>query len=203
MRAHKVSFFVLCFAVVIPVYMVHMAHAFYDEETNRKRALVDELMIRMVGKRDLKENYHFVSFDKTWDLFTYRFLPGDRYGGMEYQLYHDVAAEILNPSQRCKEDVQRCSHIATMRTRYASFPSCTKDRWHCQFKVTHEQLKTIARREGVKGEKVAFLMYDGVMVAELGICYPAAQGGKKIFVDMQDGSIKWKGDNDHCPTCTF
>lgn len=179
-------------------------------ETRKKRVVVDRFLAEIVGENDLKENYQFVSYNKGFDYLSYRFLPGDKYDSMKCDVYYRDAVKFLSEcsSFPCDPDRLHRNEIARIKAQYASFPSCEKDRNHCQFKVNLEQLKDIARQKEM-AETVRFVMYNDAVVAELGRCGRTSEGDVKILVDMQDGAVKWEGRNEHCRIqthdwiCTF
>src|SRR3989344_5780138 len=189
-----IIFFSLIGVVVLAVL------GFYSFQKTNKidptiKAVADKYVISLVGESEFNKNYQF-DFEKTEKCnddrrtaglgcyIHYKFIPAEKYGGSEYLFYYtftDNKVAIAN------NDVP------------ITLPSCEKDKNKCDFKITLEQLKEIAKRENLSSQYFWLVMYDGKIVAEISYCnLETMENRRKIFIDLQDGTILWSGPNSEC-----
>lgn len=159
------------------------------------KAVADRYVISLVGEAEFNKNYQF-DYEKTEKCgddhraaglgcyIRYKFLPAEEYGESEYLFYYtftDNKVAIAN------NDIP------------LTLPSCEKDKNKCGFKITVEELKTIARRENLSDKGFQLVSYNGQIVAEASFCdLNTTENRRKVYVDLLNGAILWSGPNSEC-----
>lgn len=178
---------------VIGVYFVTTQIKDSEQLDPTIKAAADSYVISLVGNSEFQKNYEF-DYEKSekWrdtdqiggSYIRYKFLPAEKYGGSEFLFFYtftDNQVKIAN------NDVP------------LTLPSCEKDKNECDFKLSLEELGEIARRENLSDQYFALVMYNGEIVAEVSYCnLETGENRRKIYVDLQDGTIVWDGPNSEC-----
>src|SRR3989344_2305956 len=176
---------IIIFTLIVVLAMVVLGLYFFQKTSNKIdpsiREVSDKYVISLVGEAEFNKNYQFDS-EKTEKCgndrraaglgcyIRYKFLPAEKYGESEYLFYYtftDNKVAIAN------NDVP------------ITLPSCEKDKNKCDFKITLEQLKEIAKRENLSSQYFWLVMYDGKIVAEISYCnLETMENRRKIFIDL-------------------
>ena len=159
------------------------------------KTVADKYIISLVGEAEFNKNYQF-DYEKTEKCsnnrraaglgcyIRYKFLPAEKYGESEYLFYYtftDNKVAIANNGIPL------------------TLPSCEKDKNKCDFKITVEELKAIARRENLSDKYFKLVSYNGQIVAEASYCdLNTTENRRKIYVDLLNGAILWSGPNSEC-----
>ena len=105
-------------------------------------------------------------------------MPGDKYGGSEYNLYYNDG---------------EFSYITI------TLPSCEKDLNSCNFLLSLDDLKEIAKKENLNDDYFRMVMRDQKILIEVTYCdLNTMENRKKILVDPKNGEILWRGSNEEC-----
>lgn len=154
--------------------------------TIRERS--EKMLESYIGEEEYESNYVFFDAVDCFDLSTgcymrYKFLPGEKYGETIYTFSYTQSENTVNLVSNSINEVA----------------SCSKDSNNCNFTVTKEKLQGIAREYNLNEDSVQLVMYQRQVVASMSNCDPEnAYGGKKIYVDLQDGSVLWEGQSTKC-----
>lgn len=163
----------------------------------RAREMADAYMKHAVGEKEFSENYQY---DPTLSekctqgghpigcYVVYEFLPGKIYSKSSYSIFYSSYSgtpkvELVN------NDVP------------ISLPSCERDENRCTFKLTREELNSIADRYILSGKyrRTRMVMYGNKIVVEVSYCdLNTTANRKKIKVDPISGQVVWEGDNEEC-----
>ena len=165
--------------------------------------LADKYIIDLVGKSEFDRNYE-IDYEKSKDCnelvypnqrenrfqnmpkylcyIWYKFLPGNKYGGSEYSLFYDgESVSIAN------NDIP------------ITLPSCEIDLNSCNFLLSLDDLKEIAREENLNDDYFRMVMRDQKILIEVSYCdLNTTENRKKILVDPKNGEILWRGLNEEC-----
>ena len=156
------------------------------------KEIADEYVISLVGKTEFNKNYVF-DFDKSEECkddnqvggcyIRYKFIPAEKYGDTEYLFFYNFSNNQVAIANNGVSVI---------------LPSCEKDKNNCNFKVSFEELKEIARQENLD-DGIELIMYNDEIVAEISYCnLETTENRKKMYVSLQDGSILWSGPNSEC-----
>jgi|SRR3989344_1902285 len=190
---------IIIFTLIVVLAMVVLGFYFFQKTSNKIdpsiREVSDKYVISLVGEAEFNKNYQFDS-EKTEKCgndrraaglgcyIRYKFLPAEKYGESEYLFYYtftDNKVAIANNGIPL------------------TLPSCEKDKNKCDFKITVEELKVIARRENLSDKGFQLVSYNGQIVAEVSYCdLNTTENRRKIYVDLLNGAILWSGPNSEC-----
>jgi len=151
--------------------------------------LADKYIIDLIGKSEFDSNYE-IDYEKSEDCnevvygcyIRYKFLPGDKYGGSEYLLYYNgKSVGIANNGIP------------------VTLPSCERDLNSCNFLLSLNDLKEIARKENLNDDYFRMVMRDQRILIEISYCdLNTMDNRKKILVNPKNGEILWRGLNEEC-----
>ena len=179
--------------IVIGVYFVTTQTRDSERFDPTIKAVADNYVASLVGNSEFQKNYEF-DYEKSEKLrdtdqvggsyLRYKFLPAEKYGGSEFLFFYTFTN---NQVEIANNDVP------------LTLPSCEKDKNQCDFKLSIEELKEIARRENLNDQYFELVMYNNEIVAEISYCnLETGANRRKIYVDLQDGTILWDGPNSEC-----
>ena len=189
---------VITFSIVGIVVLAMLSFWGFQKTTNRLdptiKEIADKYVASLVGESEFNKNYAIDSekSEKCKDdnqagggcYIRYKFLPAEKYGGSEYFFFYTF---IDNKVAVANNDVP------------ITLPSCEKDKNNCNFKISFEELKEIARKEDLSDKYVKLVIYSGKIVAEISYCdLETTENRRKIYVSLQDGSVLWSGPNSEC-----
>ena len=155
------------------------------------KGISDSFVEGLVGESEFKNNYRLVESkgdcSSFWGCYiTYKFLPGEKYGGSTYLFYYSSSDKKVGIAN---------NNIPII------LPSCEKDKNKCNFKLTPDDLEKIAQSEHLGLGRL--VMYNDSIVAEMSHCdLNTTEGRRKILVDLQTGLTVWDGPNSECQGIT-
>lgn len=144
-----------------------------------------------MGKSEFDRNY-ILNYEKSGCehasscRIVYKFLPGEMYSVSGFLFYYD----------KNKKSIQRdiVNYVIPM-----TLPSCEKDLNSCNFVLSLEDLKEIARKEGLNDESFGIGMKDQKILIKASYCNLETMANrKKILIDPTNGEIVWRGSNREC-----
>ncbi len=159
------------------------------------KVAADKYIISLVGETEFNKNYRF-DFEKTEKCsndrraaglgcyISYKFLPAEKYGGSEYLFYYTFTDDKV---------------VIVNNGIPLTLPNCEMDKNKCEFKISMDELKTIARRENLNDKGFQLVSYNGQIVGEVSYCnLNTTENRRKIYVDLLNGEILWRGPNSEC-----